>query len=283
MNASRFALVLLVIALPKAASADAAFEFLPGSPRAISRSSSASRDTPTLEYAYGPRAQHSVGTDFGLVKVSGDALSGRFGMYGMVCLENHTDKNAFPAHELWRGLIGWSFALSFDRFAERAFGERGALEVAFDLGHESDHHDGFADFGDPPHDGDIPNGGGGDFVGPDVALRVAAFRTLDVTTRLVDRVFVRGALKNAPGAELIVRWRATAWMQPLVSTFGEALVPRPDESKTGGFFRAMVGLAFPGTIGEVIAFTSLDAGNGKGLLINRHETRLSVGVRYAIF
>jgi hypothetical protein len=39
----------------------------------------------------------------------------------------------------------------------------------------------------------------------------------------------------------------------------------------------------PGKVGELEPFGSFDAGNGKGLLIDRREVRVSCGLRYAPF
>src|SRR5262245_50527757 len=102
------------------------FVFMPGSARAITRTDSSSRDSPRFEFAYGPRAQGSVGAEFGYVQLILPAISIRTGFYFMVALENATQSRVFPPVELWRGLLGTSVSVSFDRWAARLLGPRGA-------------------------------------------------------------------------------------------------------------------------------------------------------------
>ena len=59
--------------------------------------------------------------------------------------------------------------------------------------------------------------------------------------------------------------------------------PNLNGAKDGWFVAALAGLAVHGALGEVMPFVSVDAGNDKGLLINRRELRVSIGVRYAPF
>ena len=82
--------------------------WLPGPARAIPRSTSASRDTPVFELAYGPRAQGSIGAEPGLLELRGPGAALRFGMYAMIALENGTGRAVFPPAQLWRGLVGAS-------------------------------------------------------------------------------------------------------------------------------------------------------------------------------
>ena len=88
---------------------------------------------------------------------------------------------------------------------------------------------------------------------------------------------------DAPGADLIVRWRASRGVQPQLAVFAEHLFARDPGVEDGAFFRAMLGVVLPGKVGELEPFGSFDAGNGKGLLIDRREVRISCGLRYAPF
>jgi hypothetical protein len=277
--------------------------WLPGPPRAIPRSASASRDTPVLEYAYGPRAQASIGAEPGLLAIDHGDFVTRVGLYAMVGLENATDTRAFPPGELWRGLVGASVAWDLPNAAKAWLVPGADLEVALVVGHESDHAtvDSTARLETPPATA-IPFGAGGDFVAPDVAVRLPA-GPLVLTARLQDRVYFNAfplvvgdrassdgiaaglheGLAQAAGADLIARWRLSSWAQPQLALFGEHLFAREPSVDDGGFFRAMLGLALPGWSGELLPFGSFDTGNGKGLLVDRRETRLSIGVRYAAF
>lgn len=275
------ALVLLASSRAQAQPAPpSGFEWLPGAARALSRTDSASRDTPVFEYAYGPRAQASVGAELGVFAARGSRLSGRFGAYGMVCLENGTSEDVFPPHELWRGLVGFSGALSSDWLARRWFGPGSRIEIALVAGHESDHED---DFRQTPGPRDIPFGGGGDFLAPDLAVRLPLGERADVTVRLQERVYVRGSLAHAPGADLVLRVRLWPAVQPSLALFGEQIIADDAQAQDTFFARALLSLGFTGTVGVLGPFASFDVGAGKGLLINRREARFSAGVRYAPF
>jgi hypothetical protein len=278
--------------------------WLPGSDRAIPRTTSASRDTPLLEYAYGPRAQASIGAEPGILESRGSALVFRFGLYAMVGLENATDTRFFPPGELWRGLVGASFALELPRVARAWLVPGSTFEVGLIVGHESDHES--ADSTStlpPPGPLAIPFGGGGDFLAPDVAVRLPAGRAVTLVVRIQDRIYfnelpllvgattasddiaesLHEGLVNAPGADLIARWHAARWAKPQLALFGEHLFPHDASAQDGQFFRAMAGVVFPGRVGELEPFVSFDGGNGKGLLVEERALRFSVGVRYAPF
>jgi hypothetical protein len=264
--------------------------FLPGEPRAITRSQSASRDVSVFEYAYGPRAQGQVGADFGIVSVKNKEVAAHVGFHGMIALENGVATKPFPPHELWRGVLGTSLSVSYPRLKWLP----GVLELSLLLGHESDHEDKQYRGELRPIDR-IPYGGGGNYLTPDVAVRLRA-GPLAIIVRLQDRIYtnafpallgarvasdqvassLREGLYHAPGFDLIVRYGI--WSAAL---FGERLIARdvPD----GGFLRFLAGPALPGRVGELQPFVSFDAGNGKGMLIHRREARFSIGVRYALF
>jgi hypothetical protein len=208
----------------------------------------------------------------------------------------------FPPGELWRGLVGASLSWELGRLAREWLGPGDTLELSLTLGHESDHATapGSAPSASPR---DIPFGGGGNFVAPDVAVRLRAGRAVTLLIRLQDRIYfnelpaVFGArsasdsvadalhegLANAPGADLVLRWKAAAGLVPSLAMFAEHLFPHDAFADAGAFFRAMAGVALPGRVGEIEPFVSFDAGNGKGLLVERRELRLSAGVRYALF
>jgi hypothetical protein len=283
-----------------AAAADATW--LPGSARVVPRTTSASRDTPVLEYAYGPQAQASIGAEPGLLAVTAPGVLFHFGLYAMVGLENANDSAFFPPSKLWRGLVGASLAFDLPVLAGRWLGPGSDLEIGAVVGHESDHASASTQDLDPPSPRTIPYGGGGNFVAVDVAARLPAGPLL-FTVRLADRAYfnvfpaIVGAradsdavaadlhegLVDAAGADLEARWRAWRWAQPQLAVFAEHLFARDPGVEDGAFFRAMLGVVFPGKVGEFEPFGSFDSGNGKGLIIDRRETRVSIGLRYAPF
>ncbi len=278
--------------------------WLPGPDRALPRTTSASRDAPVLEYAYGPRAQASIGAEPGLLQVRGPATTLRLGFYAMVGLENATSDRAFPPGELWRGLVGASFALELPRLARAWLVPGSDMEIALVVGHESDHaSSGSSSMLPPPGPFAIPFGGGGDYLAPDIAVQLMAGPSVTVTVRLEDRIYfnelpliagsrvasdviaddLHEGLLNAPGADLVLRWHATRWAEPQLAFFGEHLFAHDPVVPDGQFFRAMAGVVLAGRVGELEPFVSFDGGNGKGLLVQERALRLSAGVRYVLF
>jgi hypothetical protein len=274
------------------ASADTSrVEWMPGSSREIARAVSASRDAPVSTLVFGPRVRAMPAADFAFAKLSLDGVALRFGMDGFIDLEHaDTGYRGLPlpgrgnGPMLWRGVYRASLALSAERLARAWLGRGGAIEIAMTVGHESDHVTG-ASFDDAPRRGDIVAGGGGEFAIYEAALRAPLAAKVDVWGRAQDRAYFRGAIFHAPGLEGGVRWRAWPHLWPTFSVFGEGLLVNPNlnGARDGWFVAALVGLALRGTLGEVMPFVSTDAGNGKGLLINRREVRVSIGVRYAPF
>ncbi len=269
-------------------------ERLPGNAREISRASSASRDTPVLEGAYGPASQSSVGLEFGTVRLHWEGISVRLGVHFLVALENH-DKGIFAgmpfvASQLWRGLWGSSLAFTSRSLARRWFGPRGALEVTTLFGHENAHADAdFRDthpgFGSAPRRGDIVRGGEGNYFQHDLAARLAPHESLDLVLRVQDRIYVTGLMRHAPGLDVVLTWRMIPEIQPMVAIFAERLFVNPGDnaSENGGFARVMLGALLPGKLGVVTPFLSLDGGNGKGFLVNQSQVRGSFGLRYSPF
>lgn len=285
-------LVLFALSVSGGALADdARVAWMPGSSREISRSVSASRDTPVSGLVFGPRVRATAAADFAVMKLHLAGIALRTGFDGFFDLE-HADTGyrgaPLPGRGngpmLWRGMYRMSLALSAERVARAWFRTGGAIEIAVSLGHESDHVTG-GSFDDAPRRGDIVAGGGGEFAIYEAALRAPIATTVDVWGRVQDRAYFRGAIFHAPGLEGGLRWRAWPHLWPTFSVFGEGLLVNPNlnGAKDGWFVAALAGLALHGALGEVMPFVSADAGNDKGLLINRRELRVSIGVRYAPF
>jgi hypothetical protein len=191
---------------------------------------------------------------------------------------------------LFRGHFELAVALSAERLAREWLGEGGAVEVVLALGHESDHVLGSggpdSGFVSAPRPGDIVDGGGGNFVIYELALRRGLTQSIEFWTRLVDRAFFQGSpVQNVPGAEAGLRWRWRSHFQPVLSLYGEALLVDPGQNlgRDGADVDALAGIALPGAFGELIPYASLQVGNQKGLLINHREADVILGVRYAPF
>jgi hypothetical protein len=266
--------------------------WMPGNGREVSRTSSASRDAPASALVFAPRVAAKGAVDFAFAKIDLGGLALRPGADGFFELE-HADTGVggslpVPGQGrgpmLWRGHYQLSLALSAERLARAWLGARGAIEIAAAAGHESDHITG-ASFDDAPKRGDILYGGGGDFLVYDFAMRAPLGARVDLWSRLANRAYVRGPILHAPGIDAGVRWHALPHLEPLVSAFGEALLVdhNANGANDGWFVALLAGAALAGKLGELLPYTAVDAGNGKGLLINRREVRWSIGVRYAPF
>jgi hypothetical protein len=272
------ALVSLVFTTNRARAADppGPLGWLPGAARAVPRSSSASRDTPTFEYAYGPRAQGSLGGEIGLFGTRGRSVSFRVGGYAMIALENVDETQPFP-REYWRGLIGLSGSLSLDAFARAAFGPRSAAEITLVLGHESSHRT------DQPSPFDTLTFATRDqlnFASLDAGARFPLGSWGEAQIRFTERLFVGSDFSHAPSFDLDLRWRALTWLEPTLALFGEHFFASAAVADDCPFARALLGVALPGYIGELMPFVSADTGCGKGLLVTRRESNVSWGFRY---
>jgi len=281
----RYKLLLAAWAISLAASpawageGSVTLDWLPGAARAIPRTDSASRDAPTFEYAYGPAAYDTIGGEWGWFAASGPKVSFRLGQYAMLPMENHDSKKIFPPGQMWRGMTGGSISLSLDSASLAWFGDGGGFEISMAVGHESDH----GSLPHPPRPDDIPLGGGGETITPDIAIRVPLADRFTMIVRLEDRIFMKGALVHAPGGDLILRYRLAEHIIPTLAVFAEGIFPRKDQARDGFFVRVLAGITAPGRIGEAMFFFGVDAGCGKGMLINHRELRLSGGVRYTPF
>lgn len=276
------------------ASARAETTFLPADARAIPRSTSASRDAPVVEIAYGPRAYGSLGFAHGALSKD----SWRLGVYAVVAYENDTSSSALPKWVLARDFEGLTSAWAMPETAKRWFGPESMLELALAVGRERAHQDAGATV-DAYRTTDIPFGGGGWSVAPDVAVRLAVSKNVKLVSRIGDRIFVNAfplwlgqreasnvvasyleeGLVHEPWTELVLSWHAGSLATPIVAVHAEGMVAHDDSARDGVLVRGVLGLALPGAAGTLMPFASGEAGNGKGLFINRRELRLSVGVR----
>jgi hypothetical protein len=265
-------------------------DWLPGAAREIPRSTSASRDTPVLEAAYGPRAQSNLGLELGVRRFRFDDFSVRFGAHFLVALEDHASASGFPfvATQFWRAIYGSNVAFSATRLAHEWLGPAGAIEISLGFAREGDHMD--ADFAQKhprfevaPRVGDIPTDPEREYMSHDLAMRVSPFEDFEIVFRIQNRIYLRGAVLYAPGGEAIARYRGSRYIHPILAVFGERLVVdhNANQARDGAFGRILLGAALPGIIGEITPFGSLDGGNGKGMLLNRRDLRISAGVRYS--
>jgi len=286
---------LATLALGRAALAAEADEpdrvtVVPGESRVISHATSASRDTGVLSYQVMPRVALSCGGDFALLGFHFAGLELRAGMFGLIEVETREPQPAsfmnVPAGTyLWRGLLGYSLALSLGELGERLVGPGGQLEIAVSFRHESEHYTGTREGGGPLFP-DVP--GIGDYVMPDLAVR-KALGPVDLELRAQIKAFLPSSFYSAgPGADVVLRWRALTLLHPFVSFFVERMFGRYVEwgdahrqIRDNTLVRGLVGVIIPGEAADLMLYCALSSGNGKGLLAYGEYKDIGWGIRVA--
>jgi len=261
-------------------------------PREISRSWSASRDTPVMDLAVLPRPVHRVGGDLALLTLSFRNWTVRSGVAAFLELEfdGETDRfhsgpwpGASSGQMLWRG--------SYEFFAAVTPRELGTLlcpscrvELTLGYRHESQHYTGSNHGGEGTDASDQP------YVGDGFVFDIAASRRAGAWY-LAQRLLATGYLPDVSsysagfGADLHARWMPWVHAHPFVSAYGEyrfgdELVGRdyPDAYRV----RSLVGLALPSSLGDVMLYLSGDIGHRYGLRILTEEATLGFGIRLAL-
>jgi hypothetical protein len=279
-------------------SAPASAEWLSGPSRAISVADSASPDAPVTGYAYGPRAQASLGGDLALLSVRSPGSTLRLGGSALVAFEDTARHGVIPGETL-RTAFELSGAWALTDFAARTLGPGKELELSLALGRHAALP--MTDFtlGDRYHSDDVPFGAGGTYLAADVAFRAPLGQRFASYSRLGVRCYTNG-FPDLVGAheasdftadawhegaeyqawfELGLRFRAAAWVEPLARVYLDLIEPHDDSAKSLALARLLLGAALPGARLELTPFTALEAGHGAGIVVNRTEFRWSVGVR----
>jgi hypothetical protein len=255
-----------------------------GPPREVSSTASASRDQPALGLVVGPHRVLSGGGELSFLSLASGDLTLRLGFYGMLDLESDgTLDKLFPYPQadirFWRGLIGYTAALSFDGAARNLLGEGSALEAEIGYHHESEHYTGSNEGGAGTDYHDVPQVG--DAIQVDLAARLRR-GDVDISARLRERLFVpeHSSYGHAPGIDLELRWRATPRLHVVASAFAEYLFGAyryPDAY----LVRGLAGIALPSLAGDIYIYVFADVGNRKGLAALTRESNLGFGFRVA--
>lgn len=261
-----------------------------GPAREISHSISASRDTALLRMLILPRPVLAGGGDIGVFALRAGGVTGRLGFFGMLELESDQQTKSFagtPQGDIhfWRGLWGYSLAVSLDRLAERWLGDNSALEATLSFRHESEHYTGSNEGDDGTDYSDVPHIG--NFCLPDVAVRWRV-GPVDLIARYQHKIFMPDMFyTHAPGADLVVRWHAWDYIHPFLSIFGEYLfgADRADVGHVPDAYlvRGLLGIIVPSAYGDLQIFLSADVGHRKGLAVFTEEATLGGGIQAAFF
>ena len=265
---------------------------IPGASRSIGDGLSASRDASFPSWQYLPRETRAGGAGIALGKLQFPHNSLRVGISGMVEIESDVDTlpalpNKRHSVKYWRGLFGFTTAFSFERCAEKTFGRGSNLEVAASIHHESSHDVDVAYwyFYAPII---------GDFVQTDAALRLP-WKKFVCDTRISNRYFFGPKFSRnydyGPGAEVILRWKATRAVHPFTSHYFEYLVGfrRP---MGGGvilkvpdnqYYRNLFGVTFPGRFADLAFYASYMTGNQRGQQAFKEQNSWGWGMRIVLF
>ena len=256
-----------------------------GFPRAIPFSRSASRNAPGFALAMAPRGMRAAAGEFGFVVYQGHGLILRPGFYGLLELEGDQQTGfGFWSQQIhfWRGAYSLQASLAFDDLGHRLC-SRCALEFTLRARHESEHYTGansggFAiDYSDRPIIGDA--------VVFDVATALWRGHWL-LIIRALDDFFLpgRSSYSQGPGLDLHLRYAAWRRIHPFFSGYAEYFfgTKRGDHSYPDAYLvRGLLGIAVPGSLGDLIVFATGDVGHRKGLAAYTKEATLGLGVRLA--
>jgi len=260
-------------------------------PRAISRTWSASRDTPVMDLIMLPRPVAKVGGDLALMTLQWPAWTLRGGFAAFFELEGDAETDGVTDYGLptgsgkllWRGSAAFFASMAFDALGRRLCAGC-AVEATLQFRHESQHYTG-------------GNSGGGDedvsdqpYVGNDLILDLASSQQVGdfyFAQRLIGMWFVpeHSSYQGGAGVDLHMRWTRWQLAHPLLSLYGEYLVG--DETHGRHYpnayrARALVGLGLPSDFGDIIAYGFGDVGHRYGVRILTEEATLGVGVRLAV-
>ena len=292
------ALALLAGSCALLSSPPAKAEWLTGASRAISCVDSASPDAPVTSYAYGPRAQATLGGDLAFYRRLQQNSGFRWGGSALLAFEDATRHAPLPGETL-RSAFELSLAWSWTDFAARALGPNRELEWTIALGRHSALPIGDYTLGDRYHSDDVPFGAGGGYLATDVALRAPFAGRGSTFVRLGARAYTNLApdLVGAHEAsdliadslhegakyqallELGLRYSASPRLEPLLGLYFDLIAPHDDQAKMLALARLLVGAALPGQSWELTPFTAVEVGRGEGIAVNRSELRWSGGVR----
>jgi hypothetical protein len=257
-----------------------------GFPRAIPTTRSASRDAPVFGVMMAPRGIRTAAGEMGFVAYQGHGITLRPGFLGMLELEGNEQPGftLWPRQQIhfWRGAYAFQSALAFDALGQRLC-NRCALEATLRFRHESEHYTGANSGGQAIDYSDRPIFG--DAVVMDVASALWRGNWL-LITRVLNNFFLpdRSSYSLGPGLDLHLRYAAWNSLHPFLSGYGEYLfgtehagIGYPDAF----LVRGLLGLAIPGSLGDVMIFMSGDVGHRKGLAAYTKEASLGCGVRLA--
>ena len=263
-----------------------------GYPRRVPRAWSASRDTPAMNMILFPRPAHMAGGDFSLFTLEFKRWSLRSGFAGFLELEVDARTSGTNAGGitsgggkiLWRGSYSYFAAFSLDALA-RSMCQGCAIELALQYRHESQHYTG-SNTGNVGEEDATPE----PFVGDDLIVDLASLQRNSnwlFAERAIGMWFLpdRSSYSAGVGLDLHARFVRFEAIQPFISAYAEHLTGDvlqgrqfPDAYRV----RALVGIALPSSLGEILIYGAGDVGHRYGIRGLTEEATLGLGIRLAL-
>jgi hypothetical protein len=264
-----------------------------GASHALPAGDSASPDAPATFVSYGPRAEAGIGVETSVLKLTHQTRTFRFGLAALSAFANGTGQNPLPG-QLGRTAIelstSWAFAL--DRSAS-----------VFEWGIAIGRRWAFATEGywlqDPYFNDSVPFGAGGSYLALGAQAKHSINERWEIKARLEGKGFTNAWLDLARQSELSdgvadaldegarwqlalelgTRWHLCPCFEPLAWLYSDVIDPHDDTGKTLWLTRLQAGGAVPLSNWEWVSYANVEAGHGSGLLVNRTEFRLGLGMR----
>jgi hypothetical protein len=263
-----------------------------GYARRIPTAWSASRDTPRLEMALFPRPVTTAGGELALFSLGRGGWRWRSGFGGFIELDNTAKTasvNSGPLASsrgriLWRGSYSYYTSLELENAWLKISCSSCSAEVGLTYRHESEHATA------SNHAGDSVDYSTEPYVGDDVMVDVAfAHRgqSFYVQQRLLGMWFLPRRSSYSLGGAVDLHVRYTGWsrVQPFVSGYAERRLGTtlqglefPDAYRV----RALLGVALPSSLGDIMVFGFGDVGHRYGVQALTEEATLGCGVRLAL-
>lgn len=261
-----------------------------GEPREISRASSASRDTPTMNLVITPRDVRTAGGELAVTTLRFDAWTLRTGFAGMLELESDGKAdgfaNVFPngtGKILWRGSYAYFVMVSAPMLGQRLC--RGCdVEAGLTYRHESQHYTGSNRGGIGENVSDQPYVGDAFITDAAIARRG---RHVFGSARALVKAYLpgRSSYSVAGGLDVHARWLGLGRWQPFVSAYAErqsGTMLEAREFPSSYLVRGLVGIAINSRLGDVLVYGFGDVGNRKGVRILTEEATAGLGLRLAL-
>lgn len=264
-----------------------------GYARRIPHAWSASRNAPAFAMAFLPRDTRTASGEFSVPSVALAPVTLRLGFTGLLELESEretTRPSAFVGAGLggngtmfWRGSYTYQLSASFDAWSHAHCGTC-SIELTAAVRHESDHYTGSNSGGQALDVRDRPYFGDSFF--PDIAFAQHVGQWL-LIARVESHFFFpgRSSYSYGPAVDLHLRYTRWAWVHPFVSGYADYLFGTTLEGRSfpnAYLLRALLGVALPSTLGDVMPYLSADVGHRVGLKAFTREATLGLGLRLAL-